>query len=128
MGDFDRDGDLDVLLTTNGGPAYLYRNDVGNGHRSIRFRLEGRTSNRDAIGAVVQVEDEGGWQMRRIRSGSSDLSSSMLAATFGVGLQTAVKRVVVRWPNGRVDEFKGLPTGVTYHCVEGQAPVALNYR
>ncbi len=128
LGDFDRDGDLDVLLTTNGGPAYLYRNDVGNGHRSIRFRLEGRTSNRDAIGAVVQVEDEGGWQMRRIRSGSSYLSSSMLAATFGVGLQTAVKRVVVRWPNGRVDEFKGLPTGVTYHCVEGQAPVALNYR
>jgi hypothetical protein len=128
LGDFDRDGDLDVLLTTNGGPAYLYRNDVGNGHRSIRFRLEGRQSNRDAIGAVVQVEDAGGWQMRRIRSGSSYLSSSMLAATFGVGRQTAVKRVVLRWPNGRVDEFKEMATGATYHCVEGQAPVALNYR
>lgn len=128
LGDFDRDGDLDVLLTTNGGPAYLYRNDVGNGHRSIRFRLEGRMSNRDAIGAVVQVEDAGGWQMRRIRSGSSYLSSSELAATFGVGLQTAVKRVVVRWPSGRVDEFKELATGVTYRCVEGQGPVALNYR
>jgi len=128
LGDFDRDGDLDVLLTTNGGPAYLYRNDVGNGHKSIRFRLEGRTSNRDAIGAVVQVEDAGGWQMRRIRSGSSYLSSSELAATFGVGVQSAVKRVVLRWPSGRVDEFKGLATGRTYHCVEGQAPVALNYR
>ncbi len=128
LGDFDRDGDLDVLLTTNGGPAYLYRNDVGNGHRSIRFQLEGRTSNRDAIGAVVQVEDADGWQMRRVRSGSSYLSSSMLAVTFGVGLQTAVKRVVVRWPNGRVDEFKQLATGRTYRCVEGQAPVALDHR
>jgi hypothetical protein len=128
LGDFDRDGDLDVLLTTNGGPAYLYRNDVGNGHRSIRFRLEGRASNRDAIGAVVQLEDAGGWQMRRVRSGSSYLSSSMMAVTFGVGLQTVVKRVVVRWPSGRVDEFKELATGRTYHCVEGQAPVGLNYR
>jgi enediyne biosynthesis protein E4 len=128
LGDFDRDGDLDVLLTTNGGPAYLYRNDVGNGHKSIRFRLEGRKSNRDAIGAVVQLEDAGGWQMRRVRSGSSYLSSSELAVTFGVGLQTAVKRVVVRWPSGRVDEFKELATGRTYQCVEGQAPVALNYR
>jgi hypothetical protein len=128
LGDFDRDGDLDVLLTTNGGPAYLYRNDVGNGHRSIRFQLEGRVSNRDAIGAVVEVEDAAGWQMRRIRSGSSYLSSSMRAATFGVGLQKMVKRVVVRWPNGRVDEFPGLATGATYHCIEGQAPRALAYR
>jgi hypothetical protein len=128
LGDFDRDGDLDVLLTTNGGPAYLYRNDVGNGHRSIRFQLEGRASNRDAIGAVVEVEDAAGWQMRRIRSGSSYLSSSMRAATFGVGLQKMVKRVVVRWPNGRVDEFRGLATGATYRCVEGEAPRALDYR
>ncbi|MCX6589192.1 MAG: CRTAC1 family protein [Acidobacteria bacterium] len=128
LGDFDRDGDLDVLLTTNGGPAYLYRNDVGNGHRSIRFQLEGRASNRDAIGAVVEVEDAAGWQMRRIRSGSSYLSSSMRAATFGVGLQKMVKRVVLRWPNGRVDEFPGLATGATYHCIEGQAPRALPYR
>lgn len=128
LGDFDRDGDLDVLLTTNGGPAYLYRNDVGNGHRSIRFQLEGRVSNRDALGAVVEVEDAAGWQTRRIRSGSSYLSSSMRAATFGVGLQKMVKRVVVRWPNGRVDEFPGLATGATYHCVEGQAPRALPYR
>jgi hypothetical protein len=66
--------------------------------------------------------------MRRVRSGSSYLSSSMLAVTFGVGLQTVVKRVVVRWPNGRVDEFKQLATGVTYRCVEGQAPVALDHR
>ena len=49
--DFDRDGDLDLLITTNNGPAYLYRNDQLSGNRSIRFRLVGTKSNRDAIGA-----------------------------------------------------------------------------
>jgi len=53
--DFDRDGDLDLLLTTNNGPAYLYRNDVLSGNRSIRFRLVGTISNRDAIGATVHI-------------------------------------------------------------------------
>lgn len=128
LGDFDRDGDLDVLLTTNGGPAYLYRNDVSNGNQSIRFRLEGRKSNRDGIGAVVQIDEATGSQTRRIRSGSSYLSSSTLAATFGVGGQRTIKRAIIRWPSGRVDEHANLATGRTYHCMEGQAPVALNYR
>src|SRR5229473_6248904 len=52
-GDFDRDGDSDILMTTNNGPAYLYRNDQTSGNRSIRFRLVGTKSNRDAIGARV---------------------------------------------------------------------------
>jgi len=51
-GDFDRDGDLDILMTTNNGPAYLYRNDQEGHPRSIRFRLKGMKSNRDAIGFV----------------------------------------------------------------------------
>ena len=54
-GDFDRDGDLDILMTTNNGPAYLYRNDQLAGNRSIRFRLVGKQSNRDAIGATVRI-------------------------------------------------------------------------
>ena len=56
--DFDRDGDLDLLMTTNNGPAYLYRNDVQGGNKSIRFRLIGTKSNRDAIGARVQIESQ----------------------------------------------------------------------
>lgn len=128
LGDFDRDGDLDVLMTTNGGAAYLYRNDVSNGNQSIRFRLEGRKSNRDGIGAVVRIFGAGGPQMRMIRSGSSYLSASALTATFGVGKLGSVERVVVYWPSGRVDEFKNLATGRTYHCVEGAAPRALDLR
>ncbi|MFN0100628.1 MAG: CRTAC1 family protein [Bryobacteraceae bacterium] len=128
IGDFDRDGDLDVLITTNGGPAHLYRNDVTNGNRSIRFRLEGRQSNRDAIGAVIRIFAADGQQMRTVRSGSSYLSASSLAATFGVGKSTSVERAVIYWPSGRTDEFKNLATGRTYHCVEGETPRALDHR
>ena len=120
VGDFDNDGDLDVLITTNGGPAYLYRNDVSNGNRSIRFRLEGRKSNRDGIGAVVQVHDGGGQQMRMVRSGSSYLSSSERTLSFGVGRQTVVERAVIYWPSGRTEEFKKLATGRSYRCIEGE--------
>ena len=73
MADFDRDGDLDLLLTTNNGPAYLYRNDQLNGNRSIRFRLVGTKSNRDGIGATVRVAGGGLSQSRMVKSGSSYL-------------------------------------------------------
>ena len=54
-GDFDRDGDLDLLITTNNGPAYLYRNDQTAGNKSVRIRFVGTKSNRDAIGARVRI-------------------------------------------------------------------------
>ena len=82
--DFDRDGDLDLLLTTNNGPAYLYRNDQLAGNRSIRFRLVGTKSNRDAIGATVRVFAGGLSQSRMVKSGSSYLSQSELPVTFGL--------------------------------------------
>jgi len=119
-GDFDRDGDLDVLITTNGGDARLYRTDVTNGNRSIRFRLQGTKSNRDAIGAVVRVLDRAGNQWRMVRSGSSYLSQSELPVTFGVGKRSEIDRVVIEWPSGRVEEHKNLATGHAYDCVEEQ--------
>ncbi len=127
-GDFDRDGDLDILLTTNAGPALLYRNDITNGNQSIRFRLEGRQSNRDAIGAIIRVTDASGEQIQMVKSGSSYLSSSQRSLTFGTGRRTKVDRVAVQWPNGRADEFKNLQSGRTYHCVEGAAPQAIDGR
>jgi enediyne biosynthesis protein E4 len=68
-GDFDRDGDVDILMTTNNGPAYLYRNDQLAGNRSIRFHLVGKQSNRDAIGAVVRIFSGGEPQSRMVRGG-----------------------------------------------------------
>ena len=119
-GDFDRDGDLDLLVTTNGGPASLFRNDQVAGNRSIRFRLVGTKSNRDAIGASVRITSDGVTQTRIVKSGSSYLSQSELPVTFGLGKRDRVDRVVVRWPSGRTDEFKGLAAGHTYECVEGK--------
>ncbi len=118
--DFDRDGDLDLLLTTNNGPAYLYRNDQLAGNRSIRFRLVGTTSNRDAIGAMVRVFTGGLTQSRMVKSGSSYLSQSELPVTFGLEKRDQIDRVVIDWPNGRTEEYKSLAAGRCYVCTEGK--------
>ena len=118
VGDFDHDGDLDVLLTTNNGSAFLYRNDLVNGNRSIRFKLVGTKSNRDGIGAVVRVFADGRQQTRMVRSGSSYLSQSELPVTFGLGKQGRVERLVVEWPSGRTEEHKELPAGKAYQVTE----------
>jgi hypothetical protein len=119
--DFDNDGDVDLLITTNQGPAYLYRNDVTNGNRSIRLRLRGTKSNRDAIGAVARLTTSGGTQSRMVKSGSSYLSQSELTLTFGIGRRERADRLVIEWPSGRVDEHGALAAGA-YECVEGSKP------
>jgi enediyne biosynthesis protein E4 len=125
-GDFDRDGDLDLLITTNNGPAYLYRNDQLSGNRSIRFRLVGTKSNRDAIGARVRVFDGGMVQSRLVKGGSSYLSQSELPVTFGLERQDRIDRVVIDWPSGRTEEFKNLAAGRGYECTEGKGIVPQN--
>jgi len=118
--DFDRDGDLDLLLTTNNGPAYLYRNDHLSGNRSIRFRLVGTKSNRDAIGALVRVFTGDTTQSRLVKGGSSYLSQSELPVTFGLEKRDRIDRVVVDWPSGRTEEYKNLAAGRCYECTEGK--------
>jgi len=123
-GDFDRDGDLDVLMTTNNGPAYLYRNDQLAGNRSIRFHLTGTQSNRDAIGASVRIEHGGVMQSRLVKGGSSYLSQSELPVTFGVGKLDKIARAVIQWPNGKMEDYKDLDTGRAYECIEGKGITA----
>jgi enediyne biosynthesis protein E4 len=123
--DFDRDGDVDLLLTTNNGSAYLYRNDTTPGTRSIRFSLVGTKSNRDAIGATVRVFAGGLTQMRIVHSGSSYLSQSELAQTFGLNQADHIDRVIIDWPSGRTEEYKNLNAGRTYRCTEGKGIVPL---
>jgi hypothetical protein len=118
-GDFDRDGSPDLLITTNQGPAYLYRNQQLSGNRGLRLRLIGTKSNHDAIGAIARVFSPDGAQSRRVKSGSSYLSQSELTLTFGMGKKDAASRLVIEWPSGATQEFKNVRTG-TYQCTEGQ--------
>jgi len=119
-GDFDRDGDLDLLLTTNDGPAYLYRNEQRAGNGIIRFRLVGTKSNRDAIGANLRVFHGGASQSRMVKGGSSYLSQSELPVTFGLERRDRIDRVVLDWPSGRTEEYRNLAAGRCYECVEGK--------
>jgi hypothetical protein len=102
--DFDNDGDLDLIVTTNNGPAYLLRNDGGNANNLLRVQTIGTSSSRDGIGARVEVTPERGpkmWQI--VKTGSSYASQSELPLTFGLGSNTLVAGIRVRWPTGRVD-------------------------
>ena len=118
--DFDRDGDVDLLLTTNNGPALLFRNDVRSGNRSLRLHLIGTKSNRDAIGAVVRIFHAGQSQMHTVRGGSSYLSQSEFALTFGLGKSDRVDRITVQWPSGAAQEFKSISAGNAYELNESK--------
>ncbi|MCH8960246.1 MAG: CRTAC1 family protein [Bacteroidetes bacterium] len=116
--DYDQDGDLDILITENNGPAHLWRNDTAGGH-FLRVRLEGRASNRDALGARVVVVVGDLKMERRIRTGSSYLSQSETVAVFGLGNALAVDTLVVTWPSGRVDRFADVDANQELRIIEG---------
>jgi hypothetical protein len=103
--DYDHDGDLDLILSTNNGPAYLFRNDGGNQNHWLNIRLIGARSNRSGIGAVVRIESASGKQWNMVRSGSSYCSQSDLAITFGLGADARATRVEVEWPSGVKQQF-----------------------
>ncbi len=125
-GDFDRDGDVDILMTTNNGPSFLFRNDQLAGNRSIRFHLVGTSSNRDAIGATVRIYHDGSSQSRLVRGGSSYLSQSELPVTFGLGKRDRIDRVLIQWPNGKIEEYKNLVAGRAYKCIEAKGITPLS--
>jgi hypothetical protein len=106
--DYDHDGDLDVIISTNNGPAYLFRNDGGNKNHWLNVRLIGTKSNRSAIGAVVRIESASGKQWNMVRSGSSYCSQSDLALTFGVGQDTKVTELQIEWPSGAKQQLTNI--------------------
>jgi hypothetical protein len=123
--DIDNDGFLDVLVTTNAGPPFLFHNESGSNH-SLRLKLVGTKSNRDGIGAVVYVSSAGGKekQLKMLRSGSSYLSQSELVLSFGLGTQAKADTVEIRWPSGQVDKLSNLNAGQTLTVEEGKGIIA----
>ncbi|MHB8652256.1 MAG: CRTAC1 family protein [Terriglobia bacterium] len=122
-GDFDNDGDLDVLMTTNNGPAYLYRNDGGTNH-SIRFRTVGTRSNRDGIGTSVRIWTPDGARLLIVKSGSSYLSQSDRSVTFGLGPHRSIEKARFEWPSGLKQELGKLEADRSYVIEEGKGVVA----
>jgi hypothetical protein len=125
--DIGNDGRLDLLLSTNGGPAYLFRNEApsgGTANHSLRLKLIGVKSNRDGIGAVVRVTSAGDTQTQMLRSGSSYLSSSELVLTFGMAQHDKADVIEIRWPAGQVDRLSNVAAGQTITATEGKGITA----
>ena len=121
--DYDHDGDLDIVVTTNNGPARLFRNDGGNRNNVLRVETVGTTSNRDGIGARVEVSVHGARLWQIVKTGSSYASQSELPLTFGLGGATTVDGVRVAWPSGRVDVMGALQANQSITIQEGAGVV-----
>lgn len=102
--DFDHDGDLDVLISTNDGPSVLLKNEGGNRNNWLSVRLNGTKSNRSGLGAIVRVDSALGKQWKAVHSGSSYCSQSDLVLTFGLAHDKNAN-VTVEWPSGARQQF-----------------------
>ena len=121
--DIGNRGRLDLLLSTNGGPVYLFENEASGTaatSRSLRLKLVGTVSNRDGIGAVVKVTAGSDWQSQMLRSGSSYLSASELVLTYGLAQHDRADSVEIRWPSGRVETLSNVAAGQTITVTEGK--------
>lgn len=122
--DYDNDGDQDILVTTNGGPAYLLRNEGGNQQRFVRFKTVGDKANRDGIGAKITVVlADGSKQWQVVHSGSSYCSQSELPLTFGLGRNEKIERVEVEWPSGKVEKLPAVAVNQLHVLKEGNGVV-----
>ena len=124
FGDFDNDGDVDLLVMNMNEPPSLLRNDYTGGNAWLGVRLVGTRSDRAALGATVTVTAGGRTQARAVLSQSSYYSHDDLRLHFGLGAATKAERVEVRWPSRRVDVLKDVPARQVLTIQEGQAPAA----
>ena len=119
--DFDKDGDLDVIITNLNDSPSLLQNESVNNNNWLSVRLEGHRSNRSGIGARIQINSGDLVQIDEVRSASSYYSSNGLAVHFGLGLSKQVEQLEILWPSGTQQRFKNIQAGqvVTVHESKG---------
>ena len=125
--DFDNDGDLDVVVSTNNGPAKLLRNDNGNQNDMLRVKAIGTRSNRDALGAKVTATTRTGQRlMQMVKGGSSYLSQSELPLTLGLGHPGEGDAVALQivWPSGKKESFAGVKPNQAITLEEGKGIIS----
>jgi hypothetical protein len=126
LGDYDRDGDPDLLLTENGtsnsGQVHLWRNDIAN-KSFLRVQAIGTESNRNAIGTEITAFVNGLSMIQRVRTGSSYLSSSERTVTFGLGRNEKIDTLRIAWPSGEVVSFTDVAKNQEIRVVEGESDI-----
>ncbi|HTS12248.1 MAG TPA: CRTAC1 family protein [Candidatus Limnocylindrales bacterium] len=122
-GDVNNDGALDIVISTNAGPAALFLNRGVTNH-GLRIKLVGTKSNRDGLGAVVKLTAGSDTQSKMLSSGSSYLSSSELILTFGLASHKQADAVEIKWPSGQVDHLSNIAADQIITVKEGQGIAA----
>jgi hypothetical protein len=121
IGDFDGDGNLDIIYASYRGRLTVLRNEEDAGQR-VLIELRGTRSNRFGIGATVTVETGSGIQVRQLVLARGYLSSSEPIVHFGLGNEARIKRLTVEWPSGQVQTFSDLEAGMRYTLTEPSGP------
>jgi hypothetical protein len=123
FGDYDNDGDVDIVVNNNDGPARLFRNEACEGRHWISIQLRGRNLDRDAIGALVTVETDGQVRRRIVQPAYSYCASNDTRVHFGLGDRDAVDTLTVTWPDGRVERHTDVPADQFLLLTEPEGPL-----
>lgn len=118
IGDLNNDGFLDIQNGTN----ILFNN--GNSNKWLKINLQGVQSNRNGIGARIEIYGSWGKQIRDVQSGTGFQNMSTITAHFGLGQETAISQVIIKWPSGTIDVLNNLTSNQTLLVVEGSSPLA----
>ncbi len=126
FGDYDEDGDIDMVINDLDGPPMLLRNDGGSKAGNwISLKLIGTKSNRNAVGARVELKAGGLTQIDEVRAGDSYISHSDWRLHFGLGSVTAVDEITIRWPSGATEKLTGLKAGRVVTIQEGKGAAGM---